>query len=378
MLLHSDLSHDLPPSIDRAYTPIFGWYIAETEEEVRVVANGVALQVSQADRRDLFKWHKGRICKGFYTVYAADSPDDQLDITVQIGPTEIRRATLPIRDAAKAEAKASTAARAAKRAFLLDRMICVVCQAPRRGQLHTCRKCGTVYDASTRALNAVPLGSYIIPTTINTSCFGYGQREQEIIDAARATGGWVLDFGSGLHPRSTDGVICLEIADMPSVDVVSLNSRIPFADNTFDAVLSQHVLEHVERPWETAAELLRVAKPGAPLLSTVPYVCPVHGFPYHFFNMTPGGLRTLFADADLVSHTLQADAHPINGIKQLLQVLHGSMGEPFRTQFATMTVNDIVNGDLGALLQADWAKAVLEDAWWEMPAHSTLVVKKRG
>lgn len=45
--------------------------------------------------------------------------------------------------------------------------------------------------------------------------------------------------------------------------------RLPFADETFDAVIFAHVLEHMAEPVETLREMNRVLKPGAPLIGSV-------------------------------------------------------------------------------------------------------------
>ncbi|MEM6426826.1 MAG: class I SAM-dependent methyltransferase [Cyanobacteria bacterium P01_D01_bin.128] len=45
--------------------------------------------------------------------------------------------------------------------------------------------------------------------------------------------------------------------------------RLPFADETFDAVIFAHVLEHMADPIATLLEMVRVLKPGAPLIGSV-------------------------------------------------------------------------------------------------------------
>ena len=45
--------------------------------------------------------------------------------------------------------------------------------------------------------------------------------------------------------------------------------RLPFANESFDAVIFAHVLEHMAEPVETLRELVRVLKPGAPLIGSV-------------------------------------------------------------------------------------------------------------
>lgn len=50
----------------------------------------------------------------------------------------------------------------------------------------------------------------------------------------------------------------------------STDGRLPFDDASFDAVVSVEVIEHVEDQFAFLAELLRIAKPGAPVIVTTP------------------------------------------------------------------------------------------------------------
>ncbi len=380
MLVLAQPSPPLPQSIDDAYAPIYGFYVSTEERPVSVTANGQQMDVSISDRSDLFKVYPGHSCKGFYAVYEARPGEDKVEFVVRVGDVEIGRQSASVTPSALSGARESALARERNRAFVLRNLICVGCGGSLAGgeQPNTCAHCGTDFDCSTRAVSAVPLAAYRIPKAINTSFCVYDLQENELIEAARAAGGKVLDFGAGLRRRTDEALISVEIADMPSIDLVSVGDRIPFADNTFESAMTLHVLEHVKKPWEIARELIRVVKPGGAILSTVPYVCPVHGFPYHFFSMTPMGLRSLFDGCEIVSHTMKPDAHPINGIKQLLSTYAGSISGGARDQFGRVTVEDLVGTELGILLQAPWAGALNEAAKWEMPAHSTLIVKTPG
>jgi demethylmenaquinone methyltransferase/2-methoxy-6-polyprenyl-1,4-benzoquinol methylase len=42
--------------------------------------------------------------------------------------------------------------------------------------------------------------------------------------------------------------------------------RLPFADNTFDVVMSAHLLEHLQDPGAALAEMARVARPGGVII----------------------------------------------------------------------------------------------------------------
>jgi SAM-dependent methyltransferase len=45
----------------------------------------------------------------------------------------------------------------------------------------------------------------------------------------------------------------------------------PFKDNTFDVILANHVLEHLDNPLRTMQELWRISKDGAEIIINVPY-----------------------------------------------------------------------------------------------------------
>ncbi|WP_010469455.1 class I SAM-dependent methyltransferase [Acaryochloris sp. CCMEE 5410] len=45
--------------------------------------------------------------------------------------------------------------------------------------------------------------------------------------------------------------------------------HLPFADESFDAVIFAHALEHMADPVATLCEMVRVLKPGAPLICSV-------------------------------------------------------------------------------------------------------------
>ncbi len=65
-------------------------------------------------------------------------------------------------------------------------------------------------------------------------------------------------------------------------------AKLPFADETFDGVISHAVMEHVRDPFGYAKDLMRVLKPGARFICHSAFLQPVHGYPHHYFNTTPG------------------------------------------------------------------------------------------
>ncbi len=70
-----------------------------------------------------------------------------------------------------------------------------------------------------------------------------------------------------------------------------------FEDNSFDVVVSDQVLEHVEgSPYQAIGECTRVLKPGGLAIHTTCLINPIHKVPGDFWRFTPDGLALLHAD----------------------------------------------------------------------------------
>lgn len=79
-------------------------------------------------------------------------------------------------------------------------------------------------------------------------------------------------------------------AAYPEVDVRSL----PFADEEFDAVVSDQVLEHVAAPpSHVVREAARVVRPGGLIVHTTCFVNPRHDAPSDYWRFSPEALELL-------------------------------------------------------------------------------------
>lgn len=82
----------------------------------------------------------------------------------------------------------------------------------------------------------------------------------------------------------------LTVAQYPEVSMLSL----PYDDKTFDLVLSDQVLEHVEGdPFEAFSECTRVLKTGGVFVHTTCMMNPIHPYPGDFWRFTEDALRLL-------------------------------------------------------------------------------------
>lgn len=94
-----------------------------------------------------------------------------------------------------------------------------------------------------------------------------------------------LNIGCGKdHLQGYINIDCVEPADL-ICDVEEI--ALPYEDNTVEAFVLSHVLEHFQNPLEVLQELLRVAKNGATMHIRVPYgssddawADPTHKRPY--------------------------------------------------------------------------------------------------
>ena len=79
-------------------------------------------------------------------------------------------------------------------------------------------------------------------------------------------------------------------ANYPAVSMLSL----PYPEASFDYVVSDQVLEHVEGdPQRAIDETLRVLRPGGLAIHTTCFINPIHEHPGDFWRFTPAGLRLL-------------------------------------------------------------------------------------
>ena len=81
--------------------------------------------------------------------------------------------------------------------------------------------------------------------------------------------------------------------------------KLPFDSNSFDVIVSFQVFEHVKLLDQALSELIRVAKPGARFLLTIPLLWPEHEVPDDYRRFTRWGVERLLLDAGLVLNRVQ-------------------------------------------------------------------------
>lgn len=104
---------------------------------------------------------------------------------------------------------------------------------------------------------------------------------------------WGLNFGAGgtqFNPR----IINLDIRRGNNTQVVMAGRELPFHDNSFDLVISQEVLEHVDDPGHWVGEIHRVLKPDGRFYCQIPFMIGYHPGPTDFWRMTREAYPVLF------------------------------------------------------------------------------------
>ena len=215
---------------------------------------------------------------------------------------------------------------------------------------------------------------YNITDTEAVSGFEYAQAIRSLID--QYCDDLVLDCGAGKRPLTFPNVINLDIVAYPSTDILAANEKLPFEDNTFAAVLSCAVLEHVKDPFAAAQEIVRVTKPNGVIYADIPFLQPFHGYPSHYYNMTMEGAKNLFSglcriDQEFVPHY----GLPVWALTWFLNSYAAGLPDVTRQQFMQMRVGDLMSPADTYLDQA-WVRELSAQKNLELACTNSVVAKK--
>ncbi|MDO8265165.1 MAG: class I SAM-dependent methyltransferase, partial [Candidatus Parcubacteria bacterium] len=105
----------------------------------------------------------------------------------------------------------------------------------------------------------------------------------------------ILNLGSGTR-IIREHIVNVDFYPFMNVDIVADIGKLPFADNSIDAVICESVLEHVKNPSAIVNEIERVLKPGALVYIIVPFIAGFHSSPNDYYRWSKEGLRELMKD----------------------------------------------------------------------------------
>jgi SAM-dependent methyltransferase len=367
---------------------ITGWVAGnDPQSQIRLHANGQPVAVRRYDRPDLkLLLPHLQVVAGIVAELNLQNlpPCESLVLDLHYG-SEIVTKHCTLAPAIPGLLRTETILAAASRAFCESRLRCPACGGGADNLTHgegfiECNHCADRYQQNTRALNMISGGlklSSNLAESENVSSNPYPPHALALIAQTTAAGGWVLDCGAGSRKTRMRNVVNVEIVDYASTDVLAVGESLPFADDSFDAVLSMAVLEHVREPFRCAKELARVLKPGGTLIADVPFLQPLHGYPHHYYNMTEQGLRGLFAETLLIeSCEVPLHGHPVHGLAWILSQYRLGLPPSLRDQFDRMTFGDLAATDLVAFLAAPLATQLSADAQRIIACLNTIRAQK--
>jgi SAM-dependent methyltransferase len=227
------------------------------------------------------------------------------------------------------EGRIGEQARRARSFHLCDLLACPACGAwdldlePERVQ---CCGCGDSFETR-RGTPLFASPNNPVTSRLLESSFTHPYSDDSLELISQHPNGVVLDYGAG-HPSRDSlypNVLLHEVVQYNQIDVVSVWARLPYRDNSFDAVISQAVFEHVPRPWEAASELYRVLKPGGQIHIDTAFMQPYHSDPFHFFNMTLPGIREVFRPFRELRSGVKPYQMPSFGLRMQLGVMLAQM-----------------------------------------------------
>lgn len=104
--------------------------------------------------------------------------------------------------------------------------------------------------------------------------------DPKVLEVGSGAHGLIFGFGAalgvGVDPLAVDYKRLFPSLQHQSKTVAAIGEELPFADGSFDVVLSDNVIDHAERPLAILDELVRVLKPGGLLYFTVNVHHPIY------------------------------------------------------------------------------------------------------
>lgn len=210
-----------------------------------------------------------------------------------------------------------------------------------------------------------------IADTENVSAHQYDAEMLGLVEKYK--NGLILDCGAGRRDVYYENVVNFEIVAYDSTDILGAGEHLPFQSNSFDAVFSVAVLEHVRDPFRCASEIARVLKRGGELYCAIPFLQPLHGYPHHYFNATPQGARRLFEDMLRIED--MSPFHPIWALTWIVQSWSEGLAGPTRNAFLDMPLRELLKPPLD-LLQHPFATELGTEKQFELAAGTTIRATK--
>lgn len=133
-----------------------------------------------------------------------------------------------------------------------------------------------------------------------------------------------LDVGCGTRPYEkhfpTNCYIGVDVESSGRDQTLKLpdhfydGNTLPFAENSFNGVISTQVLEHVPNARAIIAEMYRVIKPGGGIILSLPFMWQEHEEPYDFSRFTSFGITELLKQNGFEIESIAKDVGAIESL----------------------------------------------------------------
>jgi SAM-dependent methyltransferase len=170
------------------------------------------------------------------------------------------------------------------------------------------------------------------------------QPPRELLDWMTWFDGWILNIGAGGTHVKLENVVEMESSLFRHTDVAADAHHLPFADASFDAVVSFNTFEHLSDPDRATAQIFRVLKPGGRLVVHTAFLQPVHEPPHHSYNITEYGLRHRFRAFEIEGISVSENFHTGHVVawlaSDLLRAVEAAHGALARDRLAASSLDD--------------------------------------
>jgi hypothetical protein len=167
--------------------------------------------------------------------------------------------------------------------------------------------------------------------------------------------GWQVHFGSGNVSRDDPFVISIDVVPLPNVEVIAEAEALPFADNAIAYLISGAVFEHLCDPLKAIREVRRVLREGGGFYIDTAFMQGYHGFPGHYFNMTPQAIETFLLDDFEREHALvPLPGSPIYSIEDTLRRLLEALPASERSSLLSMSIEKFLDECSNRLRSPQW------------------------
>lgn len=384
------ISHvDSPKTNEKITTPfvlVSGWIAAPGRQVIQsphITSDDEALtfSVSTIKRPDVEAAYPQLCSIGFQEFFTVNELASRSDWSIRFA-IEGKQYRFPLHFSISAEHhQAFLEAKRRKLEKIRRILVCPDCkigQLEDRDRILNCLICGGKFDFDGCKFNFLSGASREydpLQASTGISSNDYDSVTLGLID--QFSNGLVLDNGCGLRKAYYENVITLDIADYPTTDVVAIGESLPFKTDTFDAVLSLSVLEHVRNPFECAREIVRVLKKGGVLYAAVPFLQPVHAYPNHYYNMTLNGLKNLFSQSTEIQESgVGPWGLPIWCLNWFLNSYVSGLPPEVGKKFKNLKISDLL-GHPTQYLQADFVKELSQEVNIELACATYIIGNKK-